>query len=303
MSGLRTRAAHCPTSAGSGPAPASRGPAAAPAGGRRARSLLVAEAPQRLHSLQGPVDLRDVHPAPGEDVAPRRGPERREIAAEDLGARLRRFVHLRLVERDEAALGTPVPQRRLVVVVKMGACPRGAPRPSRSDAGEPVLALEIRERLRCRDGAVLSERPHRGRKTLRRLRLRREDRLAHRRAHEPVVARRDEVERLPHGRRLDDAAARELALERLAAKARCSRPDADVGRRRPLRLHPDEALDHGLRREPLPLQQELTCERRAVQVAQRQDPLTHLRPRRRSSGRRPRCRARGAPGRGRARGR
>jgi hypothetical protein len=40
-----------------------------------------------------------------------------------------------------------------------------------------------------------------------------------------------------------------------------------------LRLHPHQALDHGRRREPLALQQELACERRAVQLAQRQDPF------------------------------
>ena len=47
------------------------------------------------------------------------------------------------------------------------------------------------------------------------------------------------------------------------------------GRRRPLRLHPDEALDHGRRPDPLPLQQELARERRAVQLAQREDALGH----------------------------
>jgi hypothetical protein len=62
------------------------------------------------------------------------------------------------------------------------------------------------------------------------------------------------VKRLSHQVRLDDGAACELALERLAFEARRARPDADVGRLRRLRLHPDQALDHRSRREPLPLE-------------------------------------------------
>ena len=47
------------------------------------------------------------------------------------------------------------------------------------------------------------------------------------------------------------------------------------GRGWPLRLHPDQPLDHRRRREPLPLEQELARERRAVQLAQREDALGH----------------------------
>ena len=119
------------------------------------------------------------------------------------------------------------------------------------------------------------ERAHRRREALRDGRLVREVRLAERRPEERVVTPRDEVQRLPHHGRLDDGGARELALERLAPEARGARPDADVRRRRPLRLHPDQALDHRRRREPLPLQQELTRERRAVQLAKREDALGH----------------------------
>ena len=78
---------------------------------RRARdveelaALLVAEADQRLEPLEGAGDLRHVHHAPGDDVAARRGPERREVAAEDLGARLGGVVRLRLLDRDEPAVG------------------------------------------------------------------------------------------------------------------------------------------------------------------------------------------------------
>ncbi len=42
-----------------------------------------------------------------------------------------------------------------------------------------------------------------------------------------------------------------------------------------LRLHPDEALDHRLGREPLALEQQLPCKRRSVQLAEREDALGH----------------------------
>jgi hypothetical protein len=83
------------------------------------------------------------------------------------------------------------------------------------------------------------------------------------------------MERLPHHERLDDAPAHELALERRAPKADRPRPDPDVRRRGPLRLHPDQALDHRLRREALPFEQKLARERGAVELAQREDALRH----------------------------
>ena len=105
---------------------------------RRARdveelaAVLVAEAAQRLEPIERPLDLGHVHHAPGADVAARRRPERGEVATKDLGARLDRDVLLRLVDRDEPALGTCAPQRRLVVVqdVRADAAPRQARRAS-----------------------------------------------------------------------------------------------------------------------------------------------------------------------------
>ena len=99
--------------------------------------------------------------------AARRGPERREVATEDDGARLDRNVGLRLVERDEPARGTRLPERRLVVVQEVRAHPRCAPGAARVDAGEPVLALELGERFCRGHGTVRGERPHRRREPLR----------------------------------------------------------------------------------------------------------------------------------------
>ena len=81
------------------------------------------------------------------------GPERGEVAAEDLRARLGRVVRLGLVDRDESARGTRAPERRLVVVEEVRADARAAPGAGALDPGEPVLALEVRERLRGGHGA------------------------------------------------------------------------------------------------------------------------------------------------------
>lgn len=131
------------------------------------------------------------------------------------------------------------------------------------------------ERLGRGHWAFARDHPHRRREELRLGRLPREVRLAHRRPEERVVTAGDEMQRLPHEGCFDDRGARELALERRPPEARRPRPDADVRRRRPLCLHADQALDHRRRREPFPLQQELTRERCAVQLAQREHALAH----------------------------
>src|SRR5207247_8649790 len=79
------------------------------------------------------------------------------------------------------------------------------------------------------------------------------------------------MQRPTHYGRLGDCAARELAFARFATEVRAARPPADIRLVRPLSLHPDESLDERGGREPLPLQQELAGERRAVQFAQGQD--------------------------------
>ena len=90
------------------------GPAAL-VGRRELAALLVAEAAQRLEQLQCSVDLGHADHAPGSDVAARRGAEGREVAAEDLGARLDRDVRLRFLDRDKPLLVARLPERRLGV--------------------------------------------------------------------------------------------------------------------------------------------------------------------------------------------
>ena len=182
---------------------------------------------------------------------------------------------LRLVERDEAAFGAPAPQRSLVMVQKVSAHPRRAPGAAAVHAFEAVLALQMSKSVRRRHRARRSERPNRRREPLRQARLGRKVRLAERRAQQRVVPSRDEVQRLPHHGRLDDLAARELPLERRAPEDRRPRPDPDIRCLRPLRLHPNEPLDHGGRREALPLEQQLARKRRAIELAQREDALGH----------------------------
>ena len=230
-------------------------------------ALLVAEAAQRLEQLQRSVDLGHAHHAPGPDVAARRGAECREVAAEDLGARLDRDVRLRFLDRDEPSLVARLPERRLVVVDDVRCDARHLPGAARIDAGEAVLALQVGERLCRRDGPPGCERAHRRGELLRPFRLPGEVRLAHGRPDERIVAPRDEVQRLPHRGRPDDRGLPEQALERPAPEPRRARPDADVRSLRRLRLHPDEALDHRRRRESRALEEELPRECRAVQLA------------------------------------
>lgn len=122
--------------------------------------MLVAEAVQRLDAFERALELRHVHHAPDADVASRRGAERRKVTTEDRGARLDWGVRLRLLESDEPAFGTRVPERRLVVVQHVRAHACGSPGAARIDAGEPVLALEMCERLGRGHWAFARERPH-----------------------------------------------------------------------------------------------------------------------------------------------
>ena len=118
-------------------------------------------------------------------------------------------------------------------------------------------------------------------------RLLRVVRLAERRPQQRVVAHRDEVERPPHHRRFDESLTARARARAPAPEARRAGPDADVGRRRPLRLHPHQPLDHRHRGQPLPLQQELARERRAVQLPHREDTLGHARTLQSAAWRRP----------------
>src|SRR5690242_13886029 len=140
-----------------------------------------------------------------------------------------------------------------------------------------MFALEMRERLGRRQRSRRGELANAWSEALRERCLPRKVRLAHGRAEQRIIVLRDEVQRLPHDGRLDDGAARELTLERVAFEARRACPDPDVRSGGPLRLHPDEALDHRGRREALALQEELPRERRAVQLALREDALGHYR--------------------------
>ncbi len=135
---------------------------------------------------------------------------------------------------------------------------------------------QVREDLRVRDPAVAQEREDVRDRDLRRARggagPNHVVHLLERRVEERVVARRDEVERAAHHRRLQHVAAQHRALERRPAESVEPRPQPDVRRRRPLRLHPDEPLDRRERRRAPPLEQHLARERGAIQLPQRQRP-------------------------------
>ena len=86
----------------------------------------------------------------------------------------------------------------------------------------------------------------------------------------PVVAARDEVDRGPHQRRLDDRPPLERARECVALEPVQPRPQADVHRGRVLRLDPADPLERPRDRRPRPLQQVLAGEEGPVQVALRE---------------------------------
>ena len=153
-------------------------------------ALLVAEAAQRLEQLQCSVDLGHADHAPGADVAARRGAEGREVAAEDLGARLDRDVRLRFLDRDKPSLVARLPERRLGVVDDVRCDARHLPGAARIDAGEAVLARQVGDRLRGRDGSPrLRARAPTGRAAP-------PARPGERRPDQRIVAPRDEVQRL-----------------------------------------------------------------------------------------------------------
>jgi hypothetical protein len=157
-----------------------------------------------------------------------------------------------------------------VVLDDVGCEARRLPGAACIDAGEAVLALQVGERLRRRDGSPGCECAHRRGELLRPLRLPGEGR-----PDERIIAPRDEVQRRAHHRRPDDRGLPEQSLERPAPEARRARPDTDVRSLRRLRLHPDEALDHRRWRESRAMEEELPRECRAVQFSQREDSFGH----------------------------
>ena len=108
-------------------------------------ALLVAEAAEWLEQLERGPELGHVHHAPAAHVPDRRRPERGEVAAQHLGARLDRVLLLRLVERDEAAFGARVPESGLVVVHEVRSGAGGTPGTPGGDPCETRLALERRD--------------------------------------------------------------------------------------------------------------------------------------------------------------
>jgi hypothetical protein len=94
------------------------------------------------------------------------------------------------------------------------------------------------------------------------------------------VARAHEMQRAAHETRSNH---RVVLLyrppESLALEALKARPEREIRRRCPLRLQCRETLDRGHDRERFPFQQELSGQRRAIQLAQRQDGRVHRRAR------------------------
>ena len=133
-----------------------------------------------------------------------------------------------------------------------------------------LLAHELLDLLAPHGVAAGQRRPHPLRRLDRRVDLRgaqprRAARLPHRDRERPEVLPRDQVDRAAHQRRLDDAAVLERAREVVAHEALDARPQADVHRRRVLRLQPRHPLEHPGDRVGRPLQQPLAGQESPVE--------------------------------------
>jgi hypothetical protein len=81
------------------------------------------------------------------------------------------------------------------------------------------------------------------------------------------------VDRDSHQRPLDHRAPLERAPELIALEPLEPRPEADVHRRRVLRLEAADALERTRKRLAAALQQQLASEHRAIELALREHPL------------------------------
>jgi len=236
-------------------------------------ALLVPE-PAKRQPLERARERAHAHPGPVGDVGARRRTERTEVAADEVLARIL-LGELRL--RPDPLLGeavqigaAPLPCARRRHAHEIDPDPdarnpqagggdlRLLPRPVREQAAQAVG----RPPERALVAALHAARP--------RLPL-----GAHRDHEGPVVAARDDVDRVAHQRRLDERAPLERARQRLALEAGDARPETDVPGRGVLRLQPADLLDGPGQGQAPPLKQQLPREQRPVELAPREHALGH----------------------------
>ena len=181
------------------------------------------------------------------DVGARRRAEGGEVAPDELGARGEHLHGLRLRVRMKDAERPAAPESRLRSVQQVRPPAHRVEDPApREVVGMAVLSLEIGEPFLVRERRLLGELPRslHGLQRVREVRVVVPGRhVAERRPEHRIVARRHEVQRPAHHGRLDDVAAEDRALERLPLEAGHARPEPDVRRRRPLRLHACKSFD------------------------------------------------------------
>ena len=269
------RGAARPTSVGSGPVPASRGRGAARAGGRGARrparrgsgGAAVARAPARRRRAACPPTARCPSATParrrrgsaGRDARSAVGLRRRPPARPSLGRleEMRATLLPRSRRRHPHEL-EPRPDHPPAARRRPRRAPRGgAARPASSACSSAAC------RSRSRSvGRGFCTRSHHSRCAA-------PDRDGER----PVVAPRDDVDRLAHQRRLDHRAALERPRQVAPPETLEARPEADVGVRRVLVLDAADPLERARDRETHALEQELSREQCAVQLALREGAL------------------------------
>ena len=218
------------------------------------------------------------------EVVARRRPERGEVAARQVLERLvladRRWAEPVLGERERVrATFVHVPDggaRTSSTSTPLQASPAGAPGGSNSRRRSTISSrLRVVPLTSSRSAAFAAARSTRSECGWRTRSHHCRCALADPDGERPVVARRHEVDRAAHERRLNDRAPLERAVERVALEAVEARPEADVRVRRVLVLDAADPLERAWDREARSLEQQLPREQRAVQLALREDALRH----------------------------
>ena len=146
-------------------------------------------------------------------------------------------------------------------------------------AERPVLADELVELGAPEHVAAAQPAPHGARRAGQRVRAgllrprpqpQRASHVARGERERPEVRARDEVDRHAHERRLHHGPLDERVGQRLPLEALEPGPQADVHRRRVLRLDPADRLERPWQRHPAAVEQQLAREQRPVELAPRQ---------------------------------
>ncbi len=197
-------------------------------------------------AVEGRLEVADAEAGPRGDVGLRSRPECAQVAAHELGACGSYLDSLWLCVWLVRGRGSGRPGRRLARVEEVCVPAHRVHHPAPVGLLQiRMRAAQVRENFLVADSVVAHEGAHPVERCHGAVEMQRPEPCVHvleRGVEDGVIARRDEVQRPPHDRRLEDLAALHCAFERLAPEALEARPEAEVRRRGPLRLQADEPL-------------------------------------------------------------